>query len=349
MFYKVDKLNPPFCKITGIGHSEPTDSELFKVISQKEFIELLPTEVQNEISKGGELDLNEVAATWSEMISEKRTFFIGEVWQLGYFAVKRMLENATSFGKEIKLDDVDVIIGATNTGPLYPSLADFMKNEIGIRNQAMCFDVTEACTSGSVALFNAYSLIKSGISKKVLVVCSEKATTLTDITDWKGSNLFGDASFSVLLERSDNPEDESFEFFSFNSFPFDGNLRYIRRTENGFVQEGRKVHMFVLTTVVKEILGSIELAGINPTGIKHFVFHQPSLKTTTSLESYLRNNLKEVQGVFHYSSGVGNASSASFGNLLSKLYYDGVIKKGELIYTCTFGAGLSVGIIGLHL
>lgn len=349
MFNKVDKSKAPFCHITAIGHSEPSDSELFQVITQKEFIQMLPDEVQMEILKGGEIPLEEVAASWNEMITEKRTFFQGEVWELGNFSVKRMIESARQKGMEISLENVDAIIGATNTGPIYPSLADYMKNEIGVRNEAMCFDVTEACTSGSVALLNAYSLIKSGICKKVLVVCSEKATLLTDITDWRGSNLFGDASFSVLLERSENPDDESFEFFNFNSFPFDGNLKYIRRTEKGFVQDGRKVHLFVVKTVVEEIIRAIEIAGVEPSAIKHFVFHQPSLKTTTSLESYLRGSLKDIQGVFHYSSGVGNASSASFGNLLSKNYHEGKIKNGELVLTCTFGAGLSIGIIGLRL
>ncbi|MEJ5286553.1 MAG: hypothetical protein CH6_2021 [Candidatus Kapaibacterium sp.] len=348
MFRKVDKTRPPFCKISAIGHSEPSDSELFQVLSQEEFILMLPDEVRKEILKGGELQLSEVVSSWNEMITERRTFFKGEVWELGNYSVKRMLETSKSKGLEISLDDVDAIIGATNTGPIYPSLADHMKNEIGVRNNAMCFDVTEACTSGSVAMLNAYSLIKSGVCEKILVVCSEKATTLTDINDWKSSNLFGDASFSVLLEKSENPEDESFEFFNFNSYPFDGNIKYIRRAEKGFVQDGRKVHLFVVKTVVEEVARSLQLAEISPDVIKHFVFHQPSLKTTSSLETYLRLNIEGLGGQFHYSSDVGNASSASFGNLLSKLYHNGTIKNGEFVLTCTFGAGLSIGIIGLR-
>lgn len=348
MFKKTDKNTSPFCKITALGHSEPTDSDLFEVISQKHFIELLPKSVVEEIIKSGEASIEEIANTWSEMISDNRTFFKGSVEKLGYFSVQRLVNNLQSTSENV-FNDLDVIIGATNTGPIYPSLADFVKNEIGVRNSAMCFDVTEACTSGSVALFHAYCAIKSGACKKVLVVVSEKATTLTDISNWKGSNLFGDASFAVLLERSENPNEESFDFFFFNSFPFDGNLKLIQRTENGFVQEGKKVHLFVVKTVVEEIVKAFEIAEVDPSEIRHLVFHQPSRKTTSSLEEYLRIKIPNLKAYFHYNKDVGNASSASFGNLLSKLYHDGVIKKGEMVLTCTFGAGLSIGIILLKL
>ncbi len=349
MFRKSDKTKPYFCKISGIGHSEPSDSELFQIITQEEFINMLPQEAVNEITRYGEISIQEIASTWSEMISEKRTFFKGSLEQLGNFAVNRLVNNISNISKEELFSDLDAIIGATNTGPIYPSLADFIKNEIGVRNSAMCFDVTEACTSGSVALFQAYCMIKSGSCRKVLVVASEKATKLTDISNWRGSNLFGDASFAVLLERAETPDEDSFDFFYFNSFPFDGNLHLIQRTEDGFVQDGKKVHLFVVKTVVDEIFENLKLANIEPSEIKHMVFHQPSRKTTSSLEEYLRSRLPNLTGTFHYSDSVGNASSASFGNLMSKLYYDGVIKKGEYILTCTFGAGLSVAIIGLRL
>lgn len=347
MFRKSDKTKPYFCKISGIGHSEPTDSELFEVISQEEFLNMLPQEAIKEITRNGEISIQEIASTWREMISEKRTFFKGTIEQLGNFAVNRLVNSFSNVSKEELFSDLDAIIGATNTGPIYPSLADYIKNEIGVSNSAMCFDVTEACTSGSVALFQAFCMIKSGSCKKVLVVASEKATKLTDISNWRGSNLFGDASFAILLERAEKPEEDSFDFFYFNSFPFDGNLHLIRRTENGFVQDGKKVHLFVVKTVVDEIYQNLKLANIEPSTIKHLVFHQPSRKTTSSLEEYLRSRLPDLTGTFHYSDSVGNASSASFGNLLSKLYFEEKIKKSEFILTCTFGAGLSVAIIGL--
>lgn len=349
MFHVLNSVRQNFCKITGLGHTESIDSDLFRVVSQLDFIKSLPEPTQLEITKNGQITIEEAAANWDEMISHKRTFYDGHIADLGFFAVKRLIEQSDFTSGKPDLNNVDVIIGASNTGPGYPSLADFVKEKIGVRNDSSCFDVTEACTAGSVALMQASALIKSGQCKKVLVVCAEKATTLTPLRNWQGSNLFGDAAFCVLLEASDNPEDESFKFFNFKSFPFDGHLEMIRKTENGFVQDGKKVHLFIVKEIVAEIMDTIQKAGIELNNIKHLVFHQPSNKTISSLDTYLRNKMPDLKAIFHYSKDIGNASSACFGHLLSRKYYEGLIGKGELVLTCTFGAGLSMGIIGLNL
>jgi 3-oxoacyl-[acyl-carrier-protein] synthase-3 len=212
----------------------------------------------------------------------------------------------------------------------------------------MCSDTTEACTSGSVALFQARNLIETGTCKCVLVVCSEKATTLAPLIDYKRSNLFGDASFAVLLRATNDPQKESFDFFEFNSFPYDGNLELIKKTETGFFQDGPQVHKFVLEKVVPLVKEVIVKAELDLSKIKHLVFHQPSPKTINSLERELFASLPDLQAVFHKSQDIGNASSASFGHLLSTLYHQDIIKPGEKVWTYTFGAGLSIGIIGLH-
>jgi 3-oxoacyl-[acyl-carrier-protein] synthase III len=349
MYNKIIKSDSQhFCHIIGLGHSEPTDSEFFRIVTQEEFIRSLPQDVQEVICKNG-ATIEEVAKTWGEMISEKRTFFDGDISSLAMFAVNRCFEDLKNRGIDFDPSSIDAVIGATNTGPGYPSLADFVKNGIGVKSEAMCFDVAEACTAGSVAIFQAQSLIRSGACKNVLVTCAEKATTLTNLENWQGSNLFGDASFAVLLTATNDPNLETFDFFEFNSFPYQGNLGLIRKTETGFVQEGKKVHIFVVKDIVESLVNSIKKAGINPVDIDHLVVHQPSNKTVSSLKDYILPKLPEFKGIFHKSEDIGNASSASFGNMLSKHYHEGMIKSGELIVTCTFGAGLSVGIIGLRL
>ncbi len=349
MFNVLNSVRQNFCKITGLGHTESQDSDLFRVVTQLDFIKSLSEQTQQEITKNRQITIEEAAANWDEMISPKRTFFDGHIADLGYFAIKRLIEQSDFTAEKPDLSDLNVIIGASNTGPGYPSLADFVKERIGIRNDCSCFDVTEACTAGSVALMQASALIRSGQCKKVLVVCAEKATTLTPLENWQGSNLFGDAAFSVLLESSENPEDESFKFFNFKSFPFDGHLDMIRKTEKGFVQDGKKVHLFIIKEIVAEILDTIQKTGAELNNLKHFVFHQPSIKTISSLDSYLRSKMPDLKTIFHYSKDIGNASSACFGHLLSSKYYEGLINRGELVLTCTFGAGLSMGIVGLSL
>ncbi|MGQ9819377.1 MAG: 3-oxoacyl-[acyl-carrier-protein] synthase III C-terminal domain-containing protein, partial [Candidatus Kapaibacteriales bacterium] len=349
MFYLNRKERPPFCKLLGVGHSTHTDDPRFKVISQLEFIQMLPSEIQKDLVNKTGTSIYDVANTWAEMISPYRTFFSGTIDELAMFSVNRCIEDAKKKDPEFSVGQIDAIIGATNTGPQYPSLADFVKNRLPARNNSMCFDVTEACTAGVVATFVGFSMIQAGICRNVLVACSEKATELTKMENWQGSNLFGDASFAFLLQSTQNPEDASFNFFYFNSYPYSGNLELIKKTETGFVQEGRKVHLFVVKNVVETLVESVSMANINVENIKHLIFHQPSRKTLSSLEEYLLSYWKNFKGIFHKSENIGNASSASFGQLLSERYHQGLIKRDELIVCGTFGAGLSIGIMALSL
>jgi len=211
-----------FCSIAGIGHTETGDSGLFRIVSQEEFIKSLPAEIQTEVLLKGSIE--QVAKIWGEMTSVNRTFFDGSITEMAMFAVNRCLNSIKAQDIEFDPINIDAIIGATNTGPGYPSLADNVKLGIGARSEAMCFDVTEACTSGSVALFQAYNMIRSGLCQNVLVVCAEKATTLTKQENWQGSNLFGDAAFAVLLQATKDETKESFDFFNFNCYPFDLHL-----------------------------------------------------------------------------------------------------------------------------
>lgn len=341
-FYKADNQKKPFCEIAGIGHSELEDSELFQSVGQSDFIRSLPTEVQMEITKKGTIE--EVAKNWSNLVFDKRTFFNGQIADLAMFAVRKCFNNTWEKGHDFDPADIDVIIGATNTGPGYPSLADYVKERMKIRSATVCYDIAEACTAGSVGLMNAYNWIKSGACKRVLVVCAEKATDLAAPNNWQASNLFGDASFAMLVQASEDPLAESFEFFAFNCFPNDGNLDMVKKTDVGFVQQGKKVHLFVLTKVLESIKDSLIKSGVELKDIQHMVFHQPSSKTVASLQDYLLKSLPEFEGIFHKSEGVGNASSASFGHLLAERYKQGVIKPNELVLTCTFGSGLSVAV-----
>jgi len=348
-----------YCRILSLGHTEQQDSDKFQIISQYEFIKSLSSETKKRIV--GDIDfpddeveildnrLKEIADVWGEMVSINRTFFDGDVTELGIIAARKCISNAKTQNPNFDENNIDAIIAATNTGPGYPSLADFIKEGINLRNDAMCFDVTEACVAGSVGIFQAWTLIISGACRNVLVVAAEKATSLTDKENWQGSNLFGDGAFAMLLTASNNPDDESFDYFEFNSFPHDGNLKYIQKTDTGFVQVGKKVHIFVIRDVVNALQNCIPYTGYEVSQIKHFVFHQPSNKTVSSVQEKLATIWSDFKGKFYRSSDLGNMSSASFGHLLSTKFQSGEIKRGEPILTCTFGAGLSLGIMLFRL
>ena len=344
MFTDVDKIKPAKCEIIGWGHTEIDDDPRFRMVTQEQFIREIMSPVGRHDFFGSEpidQEITVLAEEWGEITAKERIFFSGTTVELGIIAGKKCLAHA-----DVSAGELDAIIGATNTGPGYPSLADHVKLALGQESSAMAFDMHEACTVGSIAPFAAWNLIRSGACRKVLVVCAEKATSLTGPDNWRGSNLFGDAAFAVLLSASDK---ESFKVFDFHSLPFHGQIDMVVKREDGFYQDGGKVHKFVSRTVVNALVQAVKEAGIDYRKIDHLVPHQPSIRTVGVLEEKLRKEWPEFEGVFHNKvKFTGNPSAASTGSLISAGIHSQEIKKGQLIVIVTFGSGLSIGIYAFY-
>lgn len=349
MFVRVKEITGANkCRILSWGHTKPDIDQGFKVVDQEAFI----TEYMSEAGRIDLLgldDYNNQAAIKAKVVKwvdqtgiEERIFFSGTTAELAAIAAKRCLAKI-----KFPVNMVDAIIGATNTGPGYPSLADHVKLSLGSPSSiATCSDVTEACTAGAVAIWNAWCQIRSGACKHVLVVCAEKATTLTHPDNWIGANLFGDAAFAVLLGVDSI---DSFEFFDGHSMPFDGNLNRVMKTEDGFKQDGPEVHKFVGKEVAPIIVKAVHRADIEPSDIAHFVPHQPSGKTLSLLFSKLRKAWPNFSGMMHQKvQTMGNLSSASTGYVISQAIDSGIIKPGERVVLSTFGSGLSIFNLGFQ-
>jgi 3-oxoacyl-[acyl-carrier-protein] synthase III len=350
MFYKVQPGLPGTnCKISGFGHTALEDDPRFTKMDQVTFIKRMMSDEGRRLlfdtePPYSEADILAKANKWvSQTLIRERVFFFGSIVELATIAAQKCLEHAGVSPKEL-----DVIIGGTNTGPGYPTLADHVKLALGQESSAMTMDVTLACATSTAAVFMAYNLIRSGVCKKVLVVCAEQATKLTGYDNWKGSNLFGDAAFAFLLEAT--TESEVFVFFSLNSLPFEGLINKIRKTENGFEQDGNAVHKFVGRTVVNTVVEDVARAGIDPGAIKHLILHQPSGKTLGLVEENIGKRWPTFHGnVPHNVEFMGNTSSASTGWLISVGIHDGTIKRGDLIVIVTFASGLNIGIEALYI
>lgn len=330
------------CSVSGYGHTElQDDPERLREVTQVQFIDMLSFETRCQLlgtSKPWlEADKVAVADGWISLTGiHKRVFFDGPIADLALIAARKCLAQAG-----VSAMDLDVIVAGSNTGPGYPSLADRIKHGLGQRSPAMAYDVQEACPVGCVAVFNGWNLVRSGVAKKVLVVCAEKATTLARLDDWKGSNLFGDAAFAFLLTDS---EQEAFKFFDIRCEPFDGQLEMIAKTKDGFTQKGLGVHKFVGREVVRILVEGVDRAGILPDDIRHLVPHQPSSKTLNLLAEKLQESWPTFTGQLHRNvEYTGNTSGASTGSLISRGVASGEIKLGELVVVTTFGSGLSVG------
>lgn len=118
---------------------------------------------------------------------------------MGAEAAKEALEAVNCDPSEIDL----VIVATVTPDYLFPATACLVQEMIGARN-AFAYDISAACSGFIYALTTGASFIESGNAKKVLVIGSDKMSSILDYTDRTTCILFGDGAGAVLLEASDD-------------------------------------------------------------------------------------------------------------------------------------------------
>lgn len=102
----------------------------------------------------------------------------------------------------VKPEEIDLIIVATVTPDyLFPATACLVQNMIGA-TKAFAFDLSAACSGFLYALTTAASFIEAGRYEKVLLIGSDKMSSILNFKDRTTSILFGDGAGAVLLEES---------------------------------------------------------------------------------------------------------------------------------------------------
>lgn len=106
----------------------------------------------------------------------------------------------------VEAGELDMIIAATLTAdhPL-PNLSSSLQRVLGADN-AVCFDLSAACSGFIFALTTAQMYIQSGHAKKVLVLGGEILSKIMDWTDRSTCILFGDGAGAAVVGVSENEE-----------------------------------------------------------------------------------------------------------------------------------------------
>lgn len=114
---------------------------------------------------------------------------------MGAEAVKGLLKKTGT-----KAEDIDLIIVSTISPDMhFPSTANLISHKAGLKN-AWGFDLAAACSGFLFGLETANRFVTSGQYKKVILVGSDKMSSITDYTDRTTCPLFGDAAAAVLIE-----------------------------------------------------------------------------------------------------------------------------------------------------
>lgn len=258
---------------------------------------------------------------------------------------------------KVKPEEIDVIIVATVTPDmLFPATACLVQEIIGAKN-AWGFDLSAACSGFLFALQTGASLIESGSYKKVIVVGSDKMSSITDYTDRNTCILFGDAASAVLLE----PSDDLRYGIKDSMLYIDGKGKKALNMKAGgsalpsshetvdqklhyIYQDGKAVFKVAVKGMADISYDIMQRNGLKAEDISYLVPHQANLRIIDATAQRMGISRDKVMiNIDKY----GNTTAATIPLCLTEYYRAGKVKKGDNLILAAFGAGYTWGSIYL--
>lgn len=249
-------------------------------------------------------------------------------------------------------EEIDLILFATITPDYaFPSTACLIQRQIGA-HKAAAVDLQAACTGYLYALGIAKAFIESGMYRNILIVASEKLSSIVDYKDRNTCVLFGDGASAAVVSSegkglvvrdvtlgadgdqaellvlpaggSRNPSTEK---------TVADNLHYLR-------MEGKEVFKHAVRRMESASKESIDKSGLQESEISWFVPHQANLRIIEALAKRFNIPTEKVFVTIHK---YGNTSASSLGIALDELLREKQPAPGENILLTAFGSGLTWG------
>lgn len=254
--------------------------------------------------------------------------------------------NAAIKDANIDPKDIDLIIACTNTPDnSFPSVANKLQGYLGL-GEIPSFDIQAICSGFVYGTQVADNMIKSGKYKTVLLVCSEKMSSLLDWQDRSTCVLFGDGAGAIILKQ-----DDSKSGIIDSDIYSDGSMYDILYTDGGVSMNGRSGNVQmkgseVFKKAVEKMSESVKsLLESNKLGIQDIDFlvpHQANQRIISSIAN--KFNLPDEKVIVTIEKHA-NCSAASIPLALSELKSTKGIERGKLVVFTAFGAGTTWGSI----
>ncbi|GGY22019.1 3-oxoacyl-[acyl-carrier-protein] synthase 3 [Rhodanobacter panaciterrae] len=260
---------------------------------------------------------------------------------LAFLAAQRALEAAGIKASELDL----IVLGTTTPDIIFPSTACLVQHRLGA-NGCAAFDVNAACSGFVYALGIADKFIKSGQSKKVLVIGAETLTRMVDWTERESCVLFGDGAGAVVLEASSEPgiyatclhADGGFKHLLYN--PVGVSVGFKDEPNHGvrINMSGREVFKVAVKTLDSLVDETLQVAGMVETDIDWLIPHQANLRIIEATAKRLKMSMERVIVTVDKHA---NTSSGSVPLALDYAVRSGKVQRGQNLLLEAFGGGFT--------
>ena len=248
--------------------------------------------------------------------------------------------------------DIDAIVYATaSPDRLLPSQACDLQAILGAKNAA-AFDVGAACSGFIFALSTAEGIIAAEQAEHVLVIASEKLTSIMDWTDRTTAVLFGDGAGATIVRKSTNGRGIVSVYLK-----TDGTLAELLYRPGGgathppseelltdhshyIKMAGREVFKAAVLSMADACDHALERAGLSAGDIDLLIPHQANIRI---IEATAKHAGVPMDKVYVNVDRFGNTSAASIAIALDEAVTTGRLKPGMVVMLCAFGAGFTWG------
>ena len=249
--------------------------------------------------------------------------------------------------------EIDLIVFATSTpDKIFPSSACILQARLGIHGSP-AFDIQAVCTGFIYALTVAEKFIKTGSSKKALVIGAE---VFSHILNWKDRGtcvLFGDGAGAVVLEASEETgilsthihADGQYENLLWVPYGIADGYDKVKAGEAFVEMKGNEVFKMAVNTLGRIVDETLAANNMMKSDIDWLVPHQANIRIITATAKKLKMSMDQVVVTVNKH---GNTSAASVPLALDVAVRDGRIKENELLLLEAFGGGFTWGSVLLR-
>jgi 3-oxoacyl-[acyl-carrier-protein] synthase-3 len=263
-------------------------------------------------------------------------------------AAKAAMKDANISG-----EDIDLIIVATiSPDAFFPATACYVQKNIEATN-ALCFDVSAACSGFLYAMQIAENLILSGQRKTALIIGAEKLSSMVDWEDRNTCVLFGDGAGSVILAVDEN-NDKGRKLLS-SSLGSDGRQTDILHVPGGgsacpitpdnadqklntIRMQGREVYKYAVNAMRRAAEDALQKYGLSSEDVDMVIPHQANLRIIEAITD--RMGIPKEKTFINLTK-YGNTSAAAVAIALDEANKTKSINEGDTVLLVAFGAGLT--------
>jgi 3-oxoacyl-[acyl-carrier-protein] synthase-3 len=266
---------------------------------------------------------------------------------MGVKAAQKALEAAGKTAQEI-----DLILVATITPDfIFPSTATLIQTALQAP-QAAAFDFQAACTGYLCGLSIAKGFIEAGLYKNILLIASEKLSSIVNYKDRNTCVLFGDGAAAAVISSSGGglairevslgADGEVAELLM---LPAGGcrkpaSFETVEKGEHYLAMDGKEVFKHAVRRMENAAKECLIKANIKEDAIDWLIPHQANERIIDAIAKRFAIGEEKVFKTVHK---YGNTSASAIAIALDELIRHKEVKVGDNMLLVAFGAGFTWG------